>query len=92
MKDFLLDEDNDLKIDMGDFVIGESKIQEVTAILVSTKGEFKDSPIMGLDVVTKIRSGRRFFGLGRDLRLQLARDGKEYDEIKEEIRMVLTTE
>lgn len=47
MKDILLDNDNDLKILNGDFVIGESLEQRQKLIVQSAKNDFKQFPEMG---------------------------------------------
>lgn len=45
--DILLDEDFDLKIENGDFVIAPSDQQHVQAIFLAHKGEFKKWPLLG---------------------------------------------
>ncbi len=53
--DILLDEDGDLLIVNGDFVIGESIDQEVGLILQSNKGEYKEFPTFGLNLIELTR-------------------------------------
>ncbi len=50
MKDLLLDENNDLLIQNGDFVIGSSDNQHQLDILVAEKGEFKEFPEIGVGI------------------------------------------
>lgn len=44
MQDVLLDNNNDLRIEDGDFVTGESSQQHQELLLVTAKGEFKENP------------------------------------------------
>lgn len=48
MNDLLLDNNGDLKIENGDFVIGDATLQNQNAILQSQKGEFKEHPEVGV--------------------------------------------
>lgn len=50
MKDFLLDDNGDLLIQNGDFVIGESDNQHQLDILLSEKGEWKEFPEIGVGI------------------------------------------
>ena len=85
--DFLLDDDNDLKVSAGDFATGDSEMQEVGLILSTNQGEWKEQPVLGANLVTKIRSNAEAVRLERELRIQLKLDGKEYDKIKNKIKM-----
>lgn len=87
MRDIQLDENNDLKIVDGDFVIGESEMQEVELILSSNQGEFKEHPIIGANLVTKVRSNTNDGRLERELRIQMKLDGKNYEQIRNKIKM-----
>ncbi len=46
MNDYLLDADDDLKINGGDWVAGESTYQHQRALLLSGKGDYKQNPTM----------------------------------------------
>ncbi len=48
MKDFLLDDD--LQIDNGDFVIGNSQNQHTQHIIIAHKGEYKEMPEIGVGI------------------------------------------
>lgn len=50
MTDLLLDEDGDVLIENGDFVFGEATTQNQELILVAHKGEFKESPELGVGI------------------------------------------
>ena len=75
-KDIILNEQNDLKIVNGDFVIGDSDQQNVKAIVGMHKGEFKEHPLVGFGADTYLKqtalNSARFL---RDLKVQLANDG-----------------
>jgi len=87
MRDVLLDENNDLKIVNGDFVIGESEMQDVGLILSSNQGEWKEHPIIGANLVTKVRSNTNDGRLERELRIQMKLDGKDFEKIRNKIKM-----
>ena len=86
-KDFLLDDDGDLLIQNGDFVIGDSLDQEVQAVLEMAQGELKEDPVLGADLFRMVHSNATEADLKQRVKLQLARDGKNYDEIKERMRL-----
>jgi hypothetical protein len=87
MKDFLLDEENDLKVVGADFATGETEMQEVGLILSTNQGEWKENPVLGANLITKIRSNPDAVRLERNLRIQLRLDGKDYEQIKNKIKM-----
>ncbi len=84
--DILLDEDGDLLIVNGDFVIGESIDQEVGLILQSNKGEYKEFPTFGLNLIELINSNTSEVELNQLLKIELKKDGKNYQQLKERIQ------
>ena len=72
--DILLDDDKDLIIKDGDFVVGDSIKQHQEILLMSDKGNIRQSPAIGVGVMS-------FFddedtdGLIREVRKQFVRDG-----------------
>lgn len=86
-KDILLGDDGDLLIENGDFVIGDSIDQEVQAILELAQGELKEDPVLGVDLFRMIHSNATEAELKQRVKLHLERDGKDYDELKERIRL-----
>ncbi|QKX04878.1 oxidase [Aquimarina sp. TRL1] len=50
MKDFLLDQNDDLLIKNGDFVTGDSTDKHQEHILIAHKGEFKEFPAIGVGI------------------------------------------
>ncbi|MFL0134697.1 hypothetical protein, partial [Tenacibaculum maritimum] len=71
MKDFLLDEDGDLKIENGDFVIGNCDQQDVEILIVSHKGAFKEFPLVGFGAINYIKREVSKVEFKRDLKVQL---------------------
>lgn len=55
-KDILLGADRDLLFIEGDFNIGNSDEQHVEDILLSSKGEYKQFPLIGIDLLSFINS------------------------------------
>jgi hypothetical protein len=50
MTDLLLNDEFELLIEMGDFVVGESKEQDIALILDSVPGAWKQSPLIGVGI------------------------------------------
>lgn len=88
-KDILLDENGDLAIANGDFVIGDSIDQEVAALLQLNKGELKEFPILGPNLIELINSNTSELELKQIIKTELKRDGKSYQELKERIKLIL---
>lgn len=86
-KDILLDQDNDLQIMNGDFIIGESLMQEVGIILQMNQGELKSDPLIGANLTTRIRGVKDNLKLQRHIETQLEMDDKDYDEIKDKLTL-----
>ena len=85
MKDIKLENDLDLLVENGDFVIGTSDEQELSALLLSSPGIFKNAPLMGVDVQKYLLSGditsletrinQQLKADGKSLRANIANDG-----------------
>lgn len=86
-KDILLEIEGDLKVVNGDFVVDESIDQEVALILQSSKGEYKENPAFGLDLIKKINSNIEEVELNQLIKTELKKDGKSYQELKERIEL-----
>jgi len=71
--DILLENDNDLRIHDGDFIVGGADLHHVEAILVSVPGSFKQSPLLGANV-RGLLNGKLDVAARRDIRLQMASD------------------
>lgn len=87
-QDILLDDENDLAVADGDFVIGPSAEQEAVLLLKSHKGAWRESPTvgMGIDYYLKKRVGQSPLITSRpqfirDAKLTLEADGFRDPEI-----------
>ena len=81
MKDFLLDENGDLLIKNGDFVIGESDNQHQLDILLATKGEFKEFPEIGVGI-SEMLSDDDFVEFLIEAKKNLEYDGMKINNIE----------
>lgn len=86
-KDILLDDQNDLLIKDGDFVVGESLTQEVSIILRLNQGELKSDPLLGANLIRLINSAVSEDQLQTIIKMHLQRDGKDYEDIKKYIQL-----
>ncbi len=88
MEDFLLDEDFDLIIANGDFVIGESMAQHQKTLILIDKGEFKEVPARGV-------ASRRYLesetpdDLAREIRQEFTKDGMVVKTINIDANLVI---
>lgn len=89
MKDFLLDDNNDLKIINGDFDIGESEMQEVGLILQSTQGEWKEFPLLGPNLFRFIKAKTNKAEIEREVSLHLGMDNKDFKTLKTKIETIV---
>lgn len=85
MIDFLLDDNDDLTIIDGDFLMGESLDQEVGIIIRLNQGDLKSDPILGAGLFRMINSNATAEEVKAQIKLHLERDGKNYEELKEAI-------
>ena len=86
-RDFLVNEAGDLAIVNGDFVIGDSVDQEVAALLVGEKGDLKEDPIFGPNLIALLKSNISEIEVKQIIKNQLKRDGKSYQKLKERINL-----
>lgn len=87
MSDVLLNDNDELIIRDGDFVIGDSETQEVSLILRMNPGELKEDPLLGPGLIRLIHSNATQADVQRKARLHLERDGKDYERIKQQIQL-----
>lgn len=86
-KDILLDDNDDLIIENGDFKIGESLTQDVGLILRMNQGELKEDPLLGANLIQLIKSSVDNDELQTRVKLHLQRDGKDYEALKNYIKL-----
>jgi hypothetical protein len=87
MTDFVIDSENDLIIQNGDFAVRDSLTQDVAIILELAQGGLKSDPILGPNLVQMMRGIGNQERIARSVKLHLARDNKDYNNIKEMIRI-----
>lgn len=75
--DILMNEQNDLQINGGDFVVGPSDQAHIDDILSTEKGEWREWPLLGVGLQKYLNSTGQLddrAGLLRAVRLQLESD------------------
>lgn len=81
-QDILLDENNELIIADGDFVIGQSDQQHVKHIVEAFKGEYKSNPLVGFGAINYLKRDDKIESeFRRDLKIQLENDGYNDSDI-----------
>lgn len=80
-QDVLLDSAYDLKVSGGDFVVGESTAQHQNCILMAAKGDYKEFPMMGVDLMSWLNNERPE-DMMRAIRLEFANDGMKVNRMK----------
>lgn len=81
MTDFILDDNLDLKIENGDFVIGESTAQHQKLLILADKAEFKEVPMRGVGAKRYLED-HDTSGLARAIRTEFIADGMTVNQIK----------
>lgn len=74
MTDYLSDNTNDLKIANGNFVQGDSTIQNQNFLLITAPGAWKQNPQVGVGLMNFLKDDD-ITGLMRSIRQQFAKDG-----------------
>lgn len=80
MNDILLTENDDLRIENGDFVIGYADNQHQKHILIATKGEYKEFPELGVGI-SKMLSDDDFTNMLIEAKKNLQYDGMDIENI-----------
>jgi hypothetical protein len=74
-KDILRDEQGDLLIKNGDFVIGPSEEQEIATIMTRFPGHTRSSPVIGFGYIKRIKGAESAEKIKADLDTHLKLDG-----------------
>lgn len=74
MMDILLDQNRDLKIENGDFVIDDSTDQNVELLFISSPGEWKEHIDAGI-AIKRSSNGNIDRFVDRTIRVQMGADG-----------------
>lgn len=88
-KDIMLDDNNDLLISNGDFVISDSMMQDVALILLMNQGELKSDPILGCNLTKYLNASGKMEEVKRAIRMNLDRAGIDYEDVKEQMNTIL---
>lgn len=81
-QDFLFDDDGDLRIENGDFVIGDSDVQHIQDIIFSGPGWYKEFPEIGVNALSYLGSKGKQQEFQRAIKLQLQSDGYNVNTIR----------
>ena len=92
--DFLMDTDDDLLIQNGDFVIDNGELQQVKIILNADKGGLRQFPLLGASMSTYIGSSNNDDILSNIIVDELNKDGFVVDtiDIERDINGSITTD
>ena len=88
-KGILLGEDGDMLIRNKSLVVGNSEMQEVALILQMNQGEQKFELLLGTNLAELIKTNSSRFEIERRVKINLSRDGKDYNQIKDRIKTSL---
>lgn len=80
--DILLSSDIDIMLSNGDFVIGDSTMQNQYLILSSQKGEWKENPFIGAGIEDMLNDEGSEAYWKRRIAEELKRDGMDVKEVK----------
>lgn len=80
MKDFLLGNDGDLLIQDGDFVIGDSTIQNQKLLFVTKKGEWRQNIGVGIGAIDYINDDA-LADLSQEIQKQFEADGMRVKKV-----------
>jgi hypothetical protein len=87
-KGILLGEDGDLLIQNNSIVIGDTLWQETAIIMTMNQGEHKFYPVLGPNLIQLKKAKASRFDIEQRLKLHLGMDRKNYDLLKEQIRVI----
>lgn len=87
--DYILDDEGNWKIANGDFVSGESLVQEVGEICDINQGEYKNNPLIGPNLVMLVNSNSSSQDIQEKIRQHLKLDGIEFEKVKHHIATLI---
>lgn len=85
-KGILLTAENNLLIISRRLIVGDSKMQEVALILQMNQGEQKFEPVLGANLIQYSKTKVKNFDIESRVKIHLALDDKQYDQIKQQIK------
>lgn len=81
-KDILLDEDFDVMAENGDFKIADATLQNQQLLLLTGKGEWKQSPVTGVGLADYLLDDAPVDELHQEIQKQFALDGMKVNKIE----------
>lgn len=75
VKDIILDDDGDLLIQNGDFVVGESDMQHLQLIVSLANGSLKQFPLQGVGIMSYSGSSGQAATLRNSIKIKAEADG-----------------
>lgn len=81
-QDILLTNENEIQTLRGDFLIGASDHQHVQTIIEANKGNFLESPTLGVAIVEYKNGSISSTELSQRVRLELQKDGYRFNKIE----------
>ncbi len=79
--DIILDKDGDIRIENSDLIIGDTFNQEVNLILNSSKGEWKNEPLVGANLKELLKTKQNNDKAAQYIRIALEQDKKRLKNI-----------
>lgn len=80
--DYLLENNGRMQIKNGDFVIGDSDQQEIELLLISSPGDWKENPAVGVNLPQLVKSRSTETSIKKVINEQLIADGFKKVTIK----------
>ena len=80
--DFLFGDDGDIACVNHDIPTGDSFRQETETILLTTKGDYKESSLLGPNLKRRMKGKLDILGIRRDVAIAMEMDGKSLEELK----------
>lgn len=88
-KGILWDENRNIIVSKGSMVVGDSTLQEVAIIIALSTGAQKFVPVLGPNLIQLKKTNASRFDIEQRVRVHLAKDGKDYQQIKDQIKTTI---
>ena len=82
MDDIQIDDTFELLFDSGDFSIGESTLQHQQLLLMTEKGDWRESPTVGIGAPGYLKDNDEDSGLLPEIKQQFEKDGMTVVSVK----------